>query len=91
MGNTSPGYPGVLLLVFCSYVLFVLYNHYFIGWFEKRDIINLRNKIRKNTSPYETKNAVDPAKRGFKRTIIELAMLDFRPGLERALPAHRAG
>ena len=32
-----PGdHPGVLPLVFHSYVLFTLYNHYFIGRFEKR-------------------------------------------------------
>jgi hypothetical protein len=35
-----------------------------------------------------TSTAVDPAKRDVERTRIELAMLDFRPGSERALPAH---
>ena len=47
-------------------------------------------KYEKNTSPYERQNAVDPTKRGLKRKRIEPAMLNFRPGAKRALPAHRA-
>jgi hypothetical protein len=37
-------------------------------------------KYLKNTRPCKTSRAVDPAKRDLKRTNIELAMLDFRPG-----------
>jgi hypothetical protein len=48
------------------------------------------NKYLKNTSPWRTSTAFDPAKRALERTRIERDMLDFRPGLERALPAHRA-
>jgi hypothetical protein len=47
-------------------------------------------KYLKNATLCKTSNAVDPAKRGAKRTRIELAMLDFRPDEKRALPAHRA-
>jgi hypothetical protein len=47
------------------------------------------NKYLKNTSPCRTSTAFDPAKRALERTGIEQDMLDFRPGLERALPAHR--
>jgi len=47
-------------------------------------------KHKKNTSPCRIGNTVDPAKRALERTRIELAALDFRPGAERALPAHRA-
>jgi len=43
-----------------------------------------------NTSPCRIGNAVNPAKCALKRTRIELATLDFRPGAKRALPAHRA-
>jgi hypothetical protein len=45
-------------------------------------------KYEKNTIPCETSAAVDPAKRDCERMNIELTMLDFRPGSERALPAH---
>jgi hypothetical protein len=41
------------------------------------------NKSEKNTRPYRMLRAVDPAKRGPKRTNIELTMLDFRPGAKR--------
>jgi hypothetical protein len=43
-----------------------------------------RKKYIKNTRPCRTPRPVDPAKRGPKRTGIELAMLDFRPGAKRA-------
>ena len=46
-------------------------------------------KYEKNTTPCCMSNACDPAKRDAERTIIELDMLDFRTGAERALPAHR--
>jgi hypothetical protein len=45
-------------------------------------------KYEKNTISCETSAAVHPAKRDFERTRIELAVLDFRSGSERALPAH---
>ena len=51
VGNPSPGYPGVPPFVFRPYVLCSLYNHYFIGLFEKRDNKNLRNKILKKCHP----------------------------------------
>ena len=38
-------------LVFRPYILFSLYNHYFIGPFEKCDNKNLRNKILKKYDP----------------------------------------
>ena len=46
-------------------------------------------KIEKNTIPCRISREIDPAKRGIKRLNIELAMLNFRPRIERALPAHR--
>ena len=53
VGNPSPSCPGVPPLIFCPYVLFSLYNQYFIGSFEKRDNKNLRKKIKKMLSgPY---------------------------------------
>jgi putative transposon-encoded protein len=45
-------------------------------------------KYEKNITPCGTSTAVDPAKRDVERTRIELAMLNFCPGPERALPAH---
>jgi len=44
-------------------------------------------KYEKNMTLLKTANAIDPAKRGLERTRIELAVLDFRPGAKRALPA----
>jgi hypothetical protein len=72
--------PGVPPLVFRSYFLFILYNHDFIGLFENCRINICKIKYLKNTRPCKTSRAVDPAKRDLKRTNIELAMLDFRPG-----------
>ena len=46
-------------------------------------------KIEKNTIPCRISHEIDPTKRGIERSIIELAMLDFRPRIKRALPAHR--
>ena len=40
-------------------------------------------KYEKNTIACKTSDAVDPAKRGVERTLIELTMLDFRPGAKR--------
>jgi hypothetical protein len=71
-------------------VIFILHNNNVVGWFEIRDNKYLQNKIRKNTGPYKTTNAVDPAKRGQKRARNGPAMLDFRPGAGQTLPAHRA-
>ena len=45
-------------------------------------------EIWKNTTLYKTSNANDPAKYNVKRLRIELTMLDFRLGAERALPVH---
>ena len=47
-------------------------------------------KYKKDTSLWGRSAAANPAKRGLERTIIELIMLNFRPGAERALSAHRA-
>jgi len=41
-------------------------------------------KYTKNTSPWRTSAAVDPAKHALKRTRIERDMLDFRPEEKRA-------
>ena len=43
-------------LVFYSYFLSILYNHHFIGLFEKCDDINVRNKIQRKYQPLENKN-----------------------------------
>ena len=45
-------------------------------------------KIEKNTNPCGILHEIDPAKHDIERLIIELAMLNFRPRVERALPAH---
>jgi hypothetical protein len=54
VGNTFPSHhplsdthPGVPPIIFRPYVLFSLYNHYFIGPFEKCDHKNLQEKIYK--------------------------------------------
>jgi len=47
-------------------------------------------KYEKNTRPCGMSNGRDPAKRAIERKRIEQDMLDFRTGIERALPAHRA-
>jgi len=46
-------------------------------------------KYIKNTSPWRTSNAVDPAKCGLKRTRIERDMLNFYPEETRACRSPR--
>jgi hypothetical protein len=95
VGNHSPGilpsgYPpgwlnqSELINIFVlPYIIIILSAHSKSMTIKKCEI-----KYEKNTIPCETSAAVDPAKRDFERTRIELTMLDFRPGSERALPAH---
>ena len=45
-------------------------------------------KIEKNTNPCGISHEIDPTKRDIERLIIELAILNFQPRVERALPAH---
>jgi len=78
------------LPIFRPYILFSLHKHYSIGPFKKRGHKNVRNIIQKNTTLCRTTDAVDPAKRGIKRARTERAMLDFRPGRERACQLNRA-
>jgi len=64
--------------IFHPYVIVSLHKHDFIGQFEARRYGNLRNKNRKSATTYQTSTAVDPAKRGTKRTRTGPAMLSFR-------------
>ena len=66
--------PGTLHVI---YILISLHNCYFTGPSETCDRKNSRNK---NTHPCRLSTAVNPAKRGAKRTRIELTAPDFRTG-----------
>jgi len=80
-GNCFPGSPPSRVLTrdpYVVHVIFRLHKYLSIGPFEMRDHKNLRNKIRKKYHPCRLSAAVDPAKRGAKRTRFGLAMPDFR-------------
>jgi len=65
-------------IVLRPYVVYSLYNSYFICLFEMGSRKIREIKFGKGTIPYRPLTAVDPAKRDAKRARIELAMLDFR-------------
>ena len=85
-GKSLPRLP---LISFICFIYLNIINIVLAG--SKSVTINICEiKYLKNKTPCKTRNAVDPAKRALKRTIIESTMLDFRSGESEHFQLHRA-
>jgi hypothetical protein len=81
LGGSTSCVLFIYLFIFHSFGCFVVSS---TEWTKK-----CLKKFRKKSSTWTMRNAVDPAKRALERTRIEREMLNFRPGVELVLPAHR--
>jgi len=86
VGILSHGYPPSRIPIQGIPPL-VIHPHVLLTRSKSMTTKKVRKKIRKKTRPCRAPAATYPAERSAEGTIIELTMLDFRPGERRALPA----